>query len=211
MRGILVPPRPPGNEWGFAIPQWAVGNSEASGGIRTHNFRFTKAVLLAGLSTTIGSVIALIIKKPNPKFISFSMGFSAGVMILIAFVELLQGSIVSIGLLQSSMFFFLGMLIMFAIDAFISHEYEFEDSIEFLTSDNGSCQPHSHHVLYHKKSKGKRQQGPQGLRQGLRNGNGTRPHDGRGRKSEVNLVKTSIFTFLGVFIHNFPEGMATYI
>jgi len=167
--------------------------------------------LLAGLSTTIGSVIALIIKKPNPKFISFSMGFSAGVMILIAFVELLQGSIISIGLLQSSMFFFLGMLIMFAIDAFISHEYEFEDSIEFLTSDNGSCQPHSHHVLYHKKSKGKRHQGPQGLRQGLRNGNGTRPRDGRGRKSEVNLVKTSIFTFLGVFIHNFPEGMATYI
>ncbi|MHA1391437.1 MAG: zinc transporter ZupT, partial [Promethearchaeota archaeon] len=39
--------------------------------------------LLAGLSTTIGSVIAFIVKKPNPKFISFVMGFSAGVMIFI--------------------------------------------------------------------------------------------------------------------------------
>jgi len=72
-------------------------------------------------------------------------------------------------------------------------------------------QPPSHRVLYHKKSKEKKQQARQGLRQGFRDGTGIRPHDGRGRKSEINLVKTSIFTFLGVFIHNFPEGMATYI
>jgi len=167
--------------------------------------------LLAGLSTTIGSVIALIVKKPNPKFISFSMGFSAGVMILIAFVELLQGSIVSIGLLRSSLFFLLGMLIMLGIDAFISHEYEFEDSIEYLTNNNGSSRPHSHHVLYHKKAKGKRHRARQKLRQGQRDGMGNGARDGRGRKSEINLVKTSIFTFLGVFIHNFPEGVVTYI
>jgi len=167
--------------------------------------------LIAGLSTTIGSVIAFIVKKPNPKFISFIMGFSAGVMILIAFVELLQEGIVSLGLLSGSLFFFLGMLIMFGIDAFISHEYEFEDSIEMLTNSNGSCKPHPHHVLYHKKPKIKRHQYRQGLRQGPRDGTRKRPRDVRGRNSEVNLVKTSIFTFLGVFIHNFPEGMATFI
>ncbi|NVM46200.1 MAG: zinc transporter ZupT [Candidatus Lokiarchaeota archaeon] len=167
--------------------------------------------LLAGLSTTIGSVIALIVKKPNPKFISLSMGFSAGVMILIAFVELLPEAIKELDLLTGSLFFFLGMLIMFGIDVFISHEYEFEDSIEILTNDNGSCSPHPHHVLYHKKPRRKRHQGRQGLRRGYRDGKGDRPQDGRGRKDEINLVKTSIFTFLGVFIHNFPEGMATYI
>ena len=89
--------------------------------------------LLAGLATTFGSLIAFVVKKLNPKFISFSMGFSAGVMILIAFVELLQEGIKELGLFGGSLFFFLGMLIMFGIDAFISHEYEFEDSIEILT------------------------------------------------------------------------------
>jgi len=167
--------------------------------------------LLAGLATTFGSLIAFVVKKLNPKFISFSMGFSAGVMILIAFVELLQEGIKEFGLFGGSLFFFLGMLIMFGIDAFISHEYEFEDSIEILANNNGSCKPHSHHVLYHKKAKGKRHRARQGLRQGFRDGTGIRPRDGHGRKSEINLVKTSIFTFLGVFIHNFPEGMATYI
>jgi len=167
--------------------------------------------LLAGLSTTIGSVIAFIVKNPNPKFISFIMGFSAGVMILIAFVELLQEGIQSLGLLTGSLFFFLGMLIMFGIDVFISHEYEFEDSIEMLTNSNGSCKPHSHHVLYHRKPKIKRHQNGQVLRREPRDGTKNRPRNGRGRNSEVNLVKTSIFTFLGVFIHNFPEGMATFI
>ncbi|MHA1671462.1 MAG: ZIP family metal transporter [Promethearchaeota archaeon] len=108
--------------------------------------------LIACLSTTIGSLIAFFIQKPNPKFISFIMGFSAGVMITVSFVELLQNSIESIGLLNGSLFFFLGMLIMFGIDIFISHEYEFEDSIEILTDNNGSCKPHLHHVLYHKKN-----------------------------------------------------------
>lgn len=167
--------------------------------------------LLAGLSTTIGSLVALFMKKPNPKFISFIMGFSAGVMILIAFVELLQESIQSIGLLGGSLFFFLGMLIMFGIDAFVSHEYEFEDSIEILTNNNGSCKPHAHHILYHKKARSKRHHGRQRPRHASRDGSRVIPINGSGRKSEINLVKTSIFTFLGVFIHNFPEGMATYI
>ena len=83
--------------------------------------------LLAGLSTTIGSVIAFIVKKPNPKFISFVMGFSAGVMIYISFVELLFNSIENIDYQLGVLFFFLGMGIMFLIDVIISHKYEFED------------------------------------------------------------------------------------
>ena len=46
--------------------------------------------LIAGLSTTIGSFIAFFMKKPSNKAISFIMGFSAGVMILVSFVELLE-------------------------------------------------------------------------------------------------------------------------
>ena len=63
--------------------------------------------LIAGLSTSIGSFLAFFMKKPSPKFISYIMGFSAGVMILVSFVELLQKSIESIGLLMGIMFFFI--------------------------------------------------------------------------------------------------------
>lgn len=83
---------------------------------------------IAGLSTTIGSVIALFFKEPGPKYISISMGFSAGVMILISFVELLQQGIESLGFFNGHLWFFIGMIIMFAVDLGISHKYEFEDS-----------------------------------------------------------------------------------
>jgi ZIP family zinc transporter len=77
----------------------------------------------AGLSTTIGSVLGLITSKPGPKFMGFTLGFSAGVMILVSFVELLQGSIESIGFLSAHVGFFLGMAGIFLIDTLVPHEY----------------------------------------------------------------------------------------
>jgi len=144
--------------------------------------------LLAGLSTSIGSFIAFFMKRPSPKFISFIMGFSAGVMILISFLELLPKSIEALGFLMAISFFFLGMLVMFIIDVLISHEYEFEDSIEILINNKGQRKPHLHYGHRHRQ----------------------RPHH-RGEKVNDSLVKSSIFIFFGVFIHNFPEGMATFI
>ncbi len=44
--------------------------------------------LFAGLSTGIGSLIALYSKRTNTKFLSFALGFSAGVMIYVSFVEI---------------------------------------------------------------------------------------------------------------------------
>lgn len=142
--------------------------------------------LLAGLSTTIGSVIAFVVKKPNAKFVSFIMGFSAGVMIFISFVELLLSSIASIGYLPGVVFFFLGMGIMFLIDVLVSHKYEFEDSIEILVNDNGTYKPHLHYGHIRRKRFS-------------------------GEKKNLKIEKTSLFIILGVFIHNFPEGMATFI
>ena len=45
--------------------------------------------LLAGLSTGIGSAIAFFTKHTNTRFLSFTLGFSAGVMIYVSFVEIL--------------------------------------------------------------------------------------------------------------------------
>jgi len=77
----------------------------------------------AGLSTTIGSVLGLVVRKPGPRFMGFTLGFSAGVMILVSFVELLQGSIDSIGFLPACIGFFIGMSSIFIIDSLVPHEY----------------------------------------------------------------------------------------
>ena len=77
----------------------------------------------AGFSTTIGSVIGLAVRKPGPRFLGFTLGFSAGVMILVSFVELLPQSIESIGFLAGHAAFFLGMTAMFLIDFLVPHEY----------------------------------------------------------------------------------------
>jgi ZIP family zinc transporter len=45
--------------------------------------------LFAGLSTGIGSFISLLAKKTNTKFLCASLGFSAGVMIYISFMEMM--------------------------------------------------------------------------------------------------------------------------
>lgn len=45
--------------------------------------------LFAGLSTGIGSAIAFFAKKTNTGFLSVALGFSAGVMIYVSFVEIL--------------------------------------------------------------------------------------------------------------------------
>jgi len=44
---------------------------------------------IAGLSTGIGSLIALVAKRTNTKFLCASLGFSAGVMLYLSFMEML--------------------------------------------------------------------------------------------------------------------------
>lgn len=45
--------------------------------------------LFAGLATGIGSAMGFLAKKTNTKFLSVALGFSAGVMIYVSFVEIL--------------------------------------------------------------------------------------------------------------------------
>ncbi len=116
---------------------------------------------LAGLSTTIGSVIGIFYKEPGPKYMAFTMGFSAGIMIYISFVELLQAGIDSAGFLYANIAFFLGIGILFLIDISLPHIYMFED---YDTDD----------------------------------------------LSKSKLKKATVLVALGIAIHNFPEGMATF-
>ncbi|MDH4228006.1 MAG: zinc transporter ZupT [Deltaproteobacteria bacterium] len=127
-----------------------------------HSSQFYAAIILttlAGLSTIIGSAIAVFYRSPGPRFMSFTLGFSAGVMILVSFVELLGKGIDSIGFGYAHIAFFLGIAVMFCIDYFLPHDYIMETVV-----------PDEH----------------------------------------SRLRKASVLVALGIAIHNFPEGMATF-
>lgn len=94
---------------------------------------FTPEVLMAllltfvaGASTIIGSVIALLIKDRKGRYLCFILGFSAGVMIYVSFAELLPQAIADVGFLYANIAFFLGIVGMMLMDFFIPHHYIYE-------------------------------------------------------------------------------------
>ncbi len=77
--------------------------------------------ILAGLSTGIGSLIAYFIKEPKFSYLSFLLGFSAGVMIYVSFMELLATSVNEIGFIVANGGFFGGIAVIYLVDKFIPH------------------------------------------------------------------------------------------
>lgn len=83
--------------------------------------------LFAGLSTGIGSAIAFFAKRTNTRFLSLALGFSAGVMIYVSFVEIIvkarDSLIPEVGEVAGHWYttaaFFGGILFIAIIDKFI--------------------------------------------------------------------------------------------
>lgn len=83
--------------------------------------------LFAGLSTGVGSAIAFFAKRTNTSFLSAALGFSAGVMIYISFVELMATATTNlselygnkIGTTYATLAFFAGILLIMLIDKFV--------------------------------------------------------------------------------------------
>jgi len=92
------------------------------------NFWFAFGLtLFAGLSTGIGSALAFFTKKTNTKLLSVSLGFSAGVMIYVSFVEILGKSRDSLAVVYGDktgawltvLAFFTGVVVIGIIDKLI--------------------------------------------------------------------------------------------
>jgi ZIP family zinc transporter len=107
--------------------------------------------LFAGLSTGIGAALAFFTKPGNTRFLSIGMGFSAGVMIYISFIEILpksQSEFIHvfnepIGQSLGALCFFLGIAISFIIDRLIPddvnpHEFKSNSEIKVLKAKNAS-------------------------------------------------------------------------
>lgn len=83
--------------------------------------------VFAGLATGVGSVLALFTKKTNTKFLAGSLGFSAGVMLYVAMVEIYKKGVIYItaassekeGACMAALFFFIGLIAIALIDFFV--------------------------------------------------------------------------------------------
>ena len=123
--------------------------------------------LLAGLATSVGGFLAFFFKRENLNTLALGLGFSAGVMIYVSFMELLPQARESLNQIYSAksaegltiLFFFIGTLLAWLIDY---------------------CLP-SHHL------------------------------ENKSLNKETKLHHIGLFTALALAIHNFPEGLTTFM
>jgi ZIP family zinc transporter len=142
---------------------------------------FWLAVLLtsfAGLSTGIGSLFAMFAKRTNTNYLSVSLGFSAGVMIYVSFVELfftarkilISTSGEKAGAWICTAMFFVGFGFVALIDKLVP-DYE---------------NPHEMHNIEELK-------------------------DTEKASKFRRLYRVGIITAVVISIHNFPEGLVTFL
>jgi len=77
--------------------------------------------LFAGLATGIGSLVAYFIPKPDLRYLSLSLGFAAGVMIYVGFVDLFCSSKLVLGFGYANLFFLCGLVLIYLLDRLIPH------------------------------------------------------------------------------------------
>lgn len=129
----------------------------------------------AGLATGIGSAIAFFARPTNKRLLSFALGLSGGVMVYVAFVELLRQAEEGLqavhgeqlGGLYTVLAFFFGIFLIGLIDRLVP---EVENPHE----------PHSAEEM-----------------------------DSKPRNPK--LMRMGLMTALAIGIHNFPEGIATFM
>lgn len=137
----------------------------------------------AGLATGIGSALAFWTRRTNTSFLAGAMGFSAGVMVYVSFVEILVKAREALvqqwgetpGAWAAVLAFFGGMGLIAIIDRMVP-DYE---------------NPHELHSI-------------EELDAGLDNLPRNEAHD------FGKLRRAGVFTAIAIAIHNFPEGLATF-
>ncbi len=145
--------------------------------MNTENILFALGLtVFAGLATGIGSVMSFLSKKFNPKFLAGSLGFSAGVMIYVSFVEILvkaKDSLtvahgIKVGNIYTVIAFFAGISLIAIIDKLIP---SFENPHEIKNIEEKNLNP----------------------------------------ANNKKLLRMGLFSALAISIHNFPEGLATFM
>ena len=153
--------------------------------------------LFAGLATGIGSMIAFMAKRTNYRFLAIATGFSAGVMLYVSFVEiLLKGNEALVnhygdfGNWINVFSFFSGIALIGLIDALIPH------------AEN----PHEAHTEF-ERAPLREPEAPLPTAEDLEMKYTATQTNINSKK----LLRMGLFTALAIAIHNFPEGLATFL
>ncbi|MDO9537375.1 MAG: zinc transporter ZupT, partial [Thermoplasmata archaeon] len=151
---------------------------------------------LAGLSTGIGSAIAYFIKKPKMIYLSFSLGFSGGVMLYVSFMELLPNGIEGAGEAMGVLAFFIGVLFIGIIDMAIPqaenpHDFKAPSDIKKGKVNKGLMRA--------------------GIFTALAIGIHNFPEGLATFGTALGNVKLGIIIALAIAIHNIPEGISVSV
>lgn len=156
--------------------------------------------LFAGMATAVGSAIAFMAKRTNYRFLSVATGFSAGVMLYVSFVEIFFKGITALTQRYGDYWahwvnvasFFGGMLLIGLIDNLIPAA---ENPHE--THSEAETRPlHDRAVRFVAPPE-----------PGTARAEDTHDHGAHRAK----LMRMGLFTALAIGIHNFPEGLATFL
>ncbi|MGL1863597.1 MAG: zinc transporter ZupT [Pseudodesulfovibrio sp.] len=139
--------------------------------------------LFAGLATGIGAALAFFTRQTNTKVLSIALGFSAGVMIYVSFMEIVVKAnaalTTELGAVDAQ---WVTVLSFFGGIAFIAIIDKFVPSYE---------NPHEMHSI-------------EEMDAGKENLPKDKTHD------FDKLKRTGYFAAIAIAIHNFPEGLATF-
>ena len=161
--------------------------------------------LIAGLSTGIGSLIALVAKRTNTKFLCASLGFSAGVMLYVSFMDLIptaKNELIQLmgektGTLSLLLAFFGGIGLITLIDLLIpdlNNPHEFKGVEEM--SKPGSQQKSLHRI---------------GIVVALSLAIHNFPEGIAVFTSALSGLSVAIPITIAIAIHNIPEGIAVSV
>jgi ZIP family zinc transporter len=151
------------------------------------NFWLALAITtFAGLSTGIGSAIAFFAKRTNYRFLSVATGFSAGVMLYVSFVEILPKAIEELASVSGERAGHWWGVVSF-----------FGGIVLILLIDRVIPSAENPHEVRHEGQFDAVHKGlsPQAVLQ----------------SSPEKLHRMGLFTALAIGIHNFPEGLATFL
>lgn len=159
--------------------------------------------LLAGLATGVGSALAFFAARTNYRFLSVATGFSAGVMLYVAFVEIFAKGAEALvraygepwGHWANAGSFFAGIALIGIIDKLVPsaenpHEQHTREELAPL-HDRSAPAPDFDAIAAD----------PAHAAPGA--------HDHRVPRAK--LMRMGLFTALAIGIHNFPEGLVTFL
>lgn len=141
---------------------------------------------IAGLCTGIGSVLAFFTHRTNRSFLAVSMGFSAGVMLYVSMVEILPKGRLALNAAWGEK---AGSWA--AVLAFFGGMFLIALIDKLIPAQEN---PHEQHDVEEVAAFGP-----------------DRPRKRQERAVSARMLRMGLLTALAIGIHNFPEGMATFV